>query len=145
MSRTTNQMYTDTVVQVEIQQQPPHAENPYAPTLGQTKFRSSNTGASSNAGVQIKTMLEEVDIRMGEARREAAEFKKEVIVGAEDPRSGATAADKFVKCARSLFDMVAAVCEVDNASYAAANALGHHAQARTVQTCSAVLCVPKCF
>jgi hypothetical protein len=44
-------------------------------------------------------MLEEVDYRMNEARAATHEFKRAVIVGAENPRTGATMADKFVKCA----------------------------------------------
>ena len=44
-------------------------------------------------------MLEEVDIRMAEARKETHDFKKAVILGAEHPTTGATMADKFVKCA----------------------------------------------
>jgi hypothetical protein len=43
-------------------------------------------------------MLEEVDIRMTEARKETHDFKREVIVGAENPNTGKTMADKFVKC-----------------------------------------------
>ena len=49
--------------------------------------------------VQMKTMLEEVDVRLAETKRETHEFKRAVIVGAENPRTGCTQADKFVKCA----------------------------------------------
>jgi hypothetical protein len=49
--------------------------------------------------LQIKTMLEEVECRMTEARASTHEFKRAVIVGGEHPRTGATMADKFVKCA----------------------------------------------
>jgi hypothetical protein len=43
-------------------------------------------------------MLEEVDIRMTEARKETHDFKRDIIVGAENPGTGKTMADKFVKC-----------------------------------------------
>lgn len=49
--------------------------------------------------MQMKTMLEEVDVRLAESRRETHEFQRAVIVGAEHPRTGCTMADKFVKCA----------------------------------------------
>jgi hypothetical protein len=49
-------------------------------------------------GVQIKTMLEEVDVRMAESKKETHEFKRDIIIGAENPHTGATMADKFVKC-----------------------------------------------
>lgn len=49
--------------------------------------------------VQIKTMLEEVDVRQAEARKESHDFKRAVVLGAEDPRTKATQADAFVRCA----------------------------------------------
>jgi hypothetical protein len=51
--------------------------------------------------LQIKIMLEEVDIRMAEAKKDTLDFKRDIIVAAENPKTGATQADKFVKCARA--------------------------------------------
>lgn len=51
-------------------------------------------------------MLKEVDYRMAEARAATHEFKRAVIVGAENPRTGATMADKFVKCVFSISNAV---------------------------------------
>ena len=43
-------------------------------------------------------MLEEVDVRMAEARKESLDFKRDVIVGAENPTTHRTQADKYIKC-----------------------------------------------
>jgi hypothetical protein len=45
-------------------------------------------------------MLEEIDIRMTESKRDTRDFKREIIVGAENPRTGRTMSDKFVKYGR---------------------------------------------
>ncbi|CAG9465652.1 unnamed protein product [Pedinophyceae sp. YPF-701] len=45
----------------------------------------------------VQAQLDEVDMRMEELRRETYEFKRDVIVGGEDPRTGRTAAEKVVK------------------------------------------------
>lgn len=42
-------------------------------------------------------MLEEVDIRMSESKRDTRDFKKDVVVGGENPRTGRTSTEKFVK------------------------------------------------
>lgn len=49
--------------------------------------------------VQVKTMLEEVDIRMSESKRDTRDFKKDVVVGGENPRTGRTSTEKFTKFA----------------------------------------------
>lgn len=43
-------------------------------------------------------MLEEVDMRMNESKKDTRDFKRDVIVGAENPRTGRTMSDKFIKC-----------------------------------------------
>ena len=44
-------------------------------------------------------MLEEVDIRMSESKRDTRDFKKDVVVGGENPRTGRTSTEKFIKFA----------------------------------------------
>lgn len=45
----------------------------------------------------LKAILEETEIRIGELKREAYEFKRDVVVGAENPRTGQIMAEKVVK------------------------------------------------
>eukprot|EP00892_Ulva_mutabilis_P008330 jgi/Ulvmu1/586/UM001_0594.1 len=46
---------------------------------------------------EVKTMLEEVNMRANESKRDTRDFKRDVIVGAENPRSGRTMSDKFIR------------------------------------------------
>jgi hypothetical protein len=46
----------------------------------------------------IGTLLEEVEVRMTEVRKDTWEFKRDVIIGAEDPRTGRTSAEKVLRC-----------------------------------------------
>lgn len=43
-------------------------------------------------------MLEEVNMRATESKKDTRDFRRDVIVGAENPRTGRTMADKFIKC-----------------------------------------------
>lgn len=43
-------------------------------------------------------MLEEVNMRMNESKKDTRDFKRDVIIGAENPRTGRTMSDKFIKC-----------------------------------------------
>lgn len=45
----------------------------------------------------LKAIVEETEIRIEELKREAYEFKRDVVVGAEDPRTGQMMAEKVVK------------------------------------------------
>ena len=45
----------------------------------------------------LKAIVEETEIRIGELKREAYEFKRDVVVGAENPRTGQIMAEKVVK------------------------------------------------
>jgi hypothetical protein len=47
-------------------------------------------------------MLEEVDIRMIESKKDTREFKKDVVIGGENQRTGRTSSAKFIKHASSL-------------------------------------------
>jgi len=45
----------------------------------------------------IQAQIDEVDMRMDQLRRETYEFKRDVIVGGEDPRTGRTSAEKVMR------------------------------------------------
>lgn len=45
----------------------------------------------------LKAVIEETDMRIAELRKEAHEFKRDIVVGAENFRTGATMAEKVVK------------------------------------------------
>jgi hypothetical protein len=45
----------------------------------------------------MSTLMEEVDARMAEARRDTFEFKRDVIVGAENALTGKTDSDKVMR------------------------------------------------
>ena len=42
-------------------------------------------------------VLEETDVRIAELRKEAYEFKRDVVVGAENPRTGKIMAEKVIR------------------------------------------------
>jgi hypothetical protein len=46
----------------------------------------------------IRTLMEEVDMRINETRRDTYEFKRDIIIGAENPRTGKILAEKMVRC-----------------------------------------------
>jgi hypothetical protein len=45
----------------------------------------------------LKALMEETDIRIAEVKRDAYEFRRDIVVGAEDPRTGKTMAEKVLK------------------------------------------------
>lgn len=49
--------------------------------------------------LQVKTLLEEVDLRIEETKKGTHEFKRDIIVAAENPKTGKTASEKFIKYA----------------------------------------------
>ncbi len=46
----------------------------------------------------IRTLVEEVDMRIAETKRATYEFKRDIIMGGEDLHTGVTSADKMVRC-----------------------------------------------
>lgn len=55
-------------------------------------------------------MLEEVDIRMSESKRDTRDFKKDVVVGGENPRTGRTSTEKFTKLAPLILSRYIDIC-----------------------------------
>jgi hypothetical protein len=47
----------------------------------------------------IKTLMEEVDMRIAETKKDTFEFKRDIIIGAENARTGKTCADKMLRWA----------------------------------------------
>merc|ERR1712008_83261 len=45
----------------------------------------------------LRALMEETDIRTREVKRDAYEFRRDIVVGAENPRTGKTIADKVLK------------------------------------------------
>lgn len=45
----------------------------------------------------IRTLMEEVDMRIAETKKDTYEFKRDIIIGAENPRSGKIVAEKMIK------------------------------------------------
>ncbi|CAE7824987.1 CCDC113, partial [Symbiodinium necroappetens] len=45
----------------------------------------------------LKALMEETDIRIAEVKRDAYEFRRDIVVGAENPRTGKTVAEKVLK------------------------------------------------
>ncbi|GAX79378.1 hypothetical protein CEUSTIGMA_g6820.t1 [Chlamydomonas eustigma] len=45
----------------------------------------------------IKTLMEEVDMRIAETKKDTYEFKRDIIIGAENPRSGKIAGEKMIR------------------------------------------------
>mmetsp|Transcript_65802 Transcript_65802/g.174459 ORF Transcript_65802/g.174459 Transcript_65802/m.174459 type:complete len:363 (-) Transcript_65802:99-1187(-) len=45
----------------------------------------------------VKALMEETDIRIAEVKRDAYEFRRDIVVGAENPRTGKTMAEKVLK------------------------------------------------
>lgn len=44
-----------------------------------------------------QAVLEETDARIAELKKEAYEFKRDIVVGAENPRTGKTMAEKVIR------------------------------------------------
>merc|ERR1719502_1998692 len=45
----------------------------------------------------LRALTEETDIRTAEVKRDAYEFRRDIVVGAENPRTGKTMAEKVLK------------------------------------------------
>lgn len=45
----------------------------------------------------IKTLMEEVDMRIAETKKDTYEFKRDIIIGAENSRTGKTIAEKMIR------------------------------------------------
>ena len=45
----------------------------------------------------IKTLMEEVDMRITETKKDTYEFKRDIIIGAENGRTGKIAAEKMIR------------------------------------------------
>jgi len=45
----------------------------------------------------LKALMEETDIRTAEVKRDAYEFRRDIVVGAENPRTGKTMAERVLK------------------------------------------------
>lgn len=45
----------------------------------------------------IKTLMEEVDMRIAETKKDTYEFKRDIIIGAENSRTGKTVAEKMIR------------------------------------------------
>merc|ERR1712139_417905 len=78
--------------------------------MGEDKFKISNqevdalnkdidqTKKTSDQNLDIlKALMEETDIRTAEVKRDAYEFRRDIVVGAENPRTGKTMAERVLK------------------------------------------------
>merc|ERR1740121_857290 len=45
----------------------------------------------------LRALMEETEIRTAEVKRDAYEFRRDIVVGAENPRTGKTMAEKVLK------------------------------------------------
>ena len=45
----------------------------------------------------LRAMLDDIDMTIGEIKREAHDFKREIVVGAENPKTGKIIAEKLIK------------------------------------------------
>ncbi|KAG2449892.1 hypothetical protein HYH02_005414 [Chlamydomonas schloesseri] len=45
----------------------------------------------------IRTLMEEVDMRIAETKKDTYEFKRDIIIGAENPRTGKIVAEKMIR------------------------------------------------
>merc|ERR1719343_785200 len=86
-----------------------HVRLPTSLTL-EEKFRIANqevealtrdidqTDKTSEQNLDIlRALMEETDIRTAEVKRDAYEFRRDIVVGAENPRTGKTMAEKVLK------------------------------------------------
>jgi len=86
-----------------------HVRLPTSLTL-EEKFRIANqevealtkdidqTKKTSEQNLDIlRALMEETDIRTAEVKRDAYEFRRDIVVGAENPRTGKTMAEKVLK------------------------------------------------
>jgi hypothetical protein len=59
----------------------------------------------------LRAVLEETEIRIGELKRDAYEFKRDVVVGAENPRTGKIMAERVLRYFDDKFKQIDAVIE----------------------------------
>jgi hypothetical protein len=59
----------------------------------------------------LRAVLEETEIRIGELKRDAYEFKRDVVVGAENPRTGKIMAEKVIRYFEDKYKQVDAIIE----------------------------------
>ena len=45
----------------------------------------------------IRTLMEEVDMRIAETKKDTYEFKRDIIIGAENARTGKIVAERMVR------------------------------------------------
>ena len=45
----------------------------------------------------LRAMLDDIDMTIGEIKREAHDFKREIVIGAENPKTGKIIAEKLIK------------------------------------------------
>jgi len=62
-----------------------------------TKDRTESKVASEKLIDTLRAVLEETDIRIAELKKDAYEFKRDIVVGAENMRTGKTMAEKVVR------------------------------------------------
>jgi len=46
---------------------------------------------------ELRAILEETDLAIAEIKKDAYEFKRDIVVGAENPRSGKVIAERMVR------------------------------------------------
>lgn len=62
-----------------------------------TKDRTESKAASEKLIDTLRAVLEETDIRIAELKKDAYEFKRDIVVGAENMRTGRTMAEKVIR------------------------------------------------
>merc|ERR1712185_487372 len=66
--------------------------------LEQLQRENDETKKSSEKLIDtLRAVLEETDIRIAELKKDAYEFKRDIVVGAENMRTGKTVAEKMVR------------------------------------------------
>lgn len=63
--------------------------------LSQTPLQTRTAGEKD--ADDIRTLMEEVDMRIAETKKDTYEFKRDIIIGGEDPRTGKTNAEKVIR------------------------------------------------
>lgn len=72
-----------------------HALPPRSPPPPVLNFKLEDTKRNSEKLIDtLKAVLEETDIRIADLKKEAYEFKRDIVVGAENMRTGNTMAEK---------------------------------------------------
>jgi len=59
----------------------------------------------------LRAVLEEIEIRIGELKRDAYEFKRDIVVGAENARTGKIMAERVTKYFEDKLNMIDAIIE----------------------------------